>query len=253
MELITLFWISTLTLWVFLGIIAIILTNKKLFLKRGYPEAYADFLQKDNLIRLISIAIAFPIIELIAAFMVKWLIGANSFDQQITWITLITLAILVPIIISDHIITKQKLQKLAKSTKPEIVIDFKFKTIKLVFNPTWEIVTGILFLVYGLLVLKPFWIAYIHLIIPWFLYLTARRQSYATKPMARDSYHWIFVFMMLNYALILYYQTRCFIECYTELQPLKIWIGYIITALLVLKFLVYALNYPRFKEQLVNN
>jgi len=253
MELITLFWISTLTLWVFLGIIAFMLTNKKLLLKRGYPESYAEFLQKDNLTRLISIAIAFPVIELIAAFMVKWLIGANSLDQQITWITLITLVILVPIIISDHIITKQKLKKLAKSTKPEIVIDFKYKTIKLVFNPTWEIVIGILFLVYGLLVIKPFWIAYIHLIIPWFLYLTAKGQSYATKPMVRDSYQWIFIFMMLNYALIIYYQIRCFIQCYSTLQSVELLTGYIITILLILKFTKYALNFQKFKQQLVNN
>ncbi len=250
MQLFTLFWTSTLILWTFLGVIALLFFNKSSLQKRGYPEDYANFLRKDNIRRMLFIAIALPVIELIASFITIALIKSETIENQLLWIVLLTLLILIPIIILDHVKTKKKMKDLAMATKPEIVIDLKYKTIKLVFSPVWEIIAAILFVTYGLMVIKPFWMAYLHVLLPWFFFLSVKGNNYTTKSMMRDGYYWVFLFMMLNYALVIYYQIRCFIQCYNTLVLPELAIGYLISCFLVIKFFMYVSHFPEFRKQL---
>lgn len=212
--LLILFTSACIATWVFSILFYIFFTNKKRLLKNGYSPEYIAFLQKDYKIRLVGIAIAVPLL-LLTAYSIYWILfGYPDAYNHLIYIFLIFLLLVLPFPIIDMRKSKQAYKKLALETNSEIMIDMKFKILNKFFNPILELVFLFFFLSYYFIssqVIPVF--SFIHLLLPWLVYVTARNSKYQTKPSMKDGYTLLFSIITINFLIVLFYIYRYGIQC----------------------------------------
>ena len=212
--LLILFSSSCIATWIFSLLFYIFFTDDKRLLRNGYSPEYIAFLKKDYKIRLLGIAIGVPILSL-TAYSIFWLLfGYPDAYHHLLYIFLIFFILVIPFPIMDMKKSKQAYKKLAIETNTEIIIDIKFKVLNKFFNPIVELVFFIFFLSYYFIsqhVVPIF--AFIHMLIPWLVYMAARNTKYQTKPSIKDSYALIFSAITINFLLVLFYIYKYGIQC----------------------------------------
>lgn len=212
--LLILFTSSCIAIWVFSLLFYFFFTNEKRLLKNGYSPEYIAFLQKDYKIRLIGIGIGVPVL-LLTAYSIFWILfGYPDAYHHLLYIFIIFFLLVLPFPIMDMKKTKRAYKKLAIETNSEIIVDMRFKVLNKFFNPIIELSFLTIFLFYYLILFQimPAF-SFIHLIIPWLVYLAARTSKYQTKPSMKDSYTLIFSIIIINFLLVLFYIYRYGIQC----------------------------------------
>jgi hypothetical protein len=264
------FWSTLIMLWIALIILYFILTNRKSLERKGYNEKYIAFLRKSHLIRVIIIAIVLPLLILFSAWVVWKITGALTEEAQLAYIVLILFVLVVPFKFLDERFTQKRIRDLALETKEKVAIDLNYKTLHLIFNPTWEIILGLSVLAYGILFLKiEQWIIYLFILFPWFMYLNLRGTRYQTRPYLKDNYRYTFVFNLFCFLFFLFYFCSYFIIRATETleiqsgasglyadnmkQVLLLFLGLILLLGWIGRIAVYLSNYRVFNREISGN
>jgi hypothetical protein len=242
--LLILFGTSCITTWVFLLLFYIIYTNKKRLINNRYSDEYISFLRKDYRKRSLGIAIALPIL-LLSAYSIYWLFFGipNSFDNLI-YIFLIFLILVLPFPVMDIRKSKKEYKKLALETNAEIIIDLKFKVLHSFFSPFLEMIFLALFVSYYLISPNTIpVIVFIHLLIPWLIYLSARNSKFLTKPLMKDGYLFLFVVITVNYLIVIFYIYRYGIKCLECSGNVNKTFSMVVLIVLLLKILYSLFNF----------
>lgn len=212
--LILLFTTSCVATWVFLILFYMYHTSRKRLIENGYPTAYIEFLKKDYRKRSIGIAVAIPLL-LGSAYSMYWLIfGIPESHNRLLLIFIIFLVLVLPFPILDLRRSRKEYKKLAIETQSEIIIDLKHKVLHQIFNPLLESIFFILFLIYYFStrsIIPP--IVFIHLVIPWLIYFSARNSKFLTRPLMKDGYFLMLAVISLNYLIVWFYIYRYSINC----------------------------------------
>ena len=211
---IILFITSCITTWVFLIIFYLYYTANKRLKENGYPTAYIEFLKQDYLKRSIGIAIAIPLL-LLSAYSIYWLIyGIPESYNDLFLIFILFLVLVLPFPIMDLRKSRKEYKKLAIETQSEIIVDLKHKVLHQIFNPLFESIFLILFLIYFFTtnsIIPP--MVFIHLVIPWLVYFSARNSRFLTRPLMKDGYFLLLAVISLNYLIVLFYLYRYGVNC----------------------------------------
>jgi hypothetical protein len=91
---------------------------------------------------------------------------------------------------------------------------------------------------------------YIHLVIPWILYFTLMKSTYATLPMLRDGYLYSFIFMELNYILVIFYIARYATFCQNCLTNENKWFALLLMMTMAGRMIYYLLNFRKVYQTL---
>jgi len=223
--------------------------NKTRLKKRGYKNEYIEFIRKDTKKRNISIAVFMPLLGLLAAFIVWFITGEVEGIQNLIYIALLWILLVIPFPLIDAIKTQKEYKDLALRTKSEVVFDFNHRILHLVFKPVIELTAAVLVVAYFILFIEPFHVVFVHLLILWALYAAGRYSKFLSAPQLRDGYIYLYIFIMINQALIIFHifseivtRSRCE-ECMSETGLLA---GIIVGSLLFLKFMYYIFLFPKF-------
>lgn len=234
--LIVLFATSCLATWMFLILFYYMYTNESRLKRSGHNESYIAFFKKDYKKRCTGIALMLPVL-ILAAYSIFWLIsGHPSGYNQLIYIFLIFIALVIPFPIMDIKKSKKEYKKLALETGSEVIIDMKYKVLHRFFNPIIEGTFTLLFTCYYIIV-KPDMpgLVFVHLLLPWLLYFSARNSKYLTRPIMKEGYLLLFFFITINFLIVLFYLYRYSIHCTTcDMKEINIF-GLVIFVLLFLK------------------
>ena len=104
-----------------------------------------------------------------------------------------------------------------------------------------------------MIVTKPVILFYLHIILPWLFYLTARRTQKTIRAHLKDGYLWAFIFITINFALIVYYLVASLSGKHSVLNSWQLTAGILLVITLVARIIYYLLNYPLVRRKLEDN
>ncbi|MFC2083550.1 hypothetical protein ACFLS9_00690 [Bacteroidota bacterium] len=245
--------ISFVILWTFLLGLTLYQTNRKILERKGYKEDYIEYIRNSNIKRNLGIGIVVPIIGIIAAVIIWLIFGDLDNPDHKLYIFVLWILLIIPFPIIESRSGNKELKDLAIKTSTDIVVDFKYTIIHLVFNPKLEFVSSLIYVIYFVAYVEIFHISFIHILLLWFLYSAVRFIKNLTLPALRDTYKYNFVFMVLNHLLLIYYILR---EVFTRFScpecvgSIQFIIGISIETALIIKLIYYTLNYSKFSLRL---
>lgn len=247
-DILKLFWIGTIILWLFLFIVTLLMSSAGLLRKRGYSEEYISFIKRDYLVRAILIAVFVPVIQ-VAAFFITGIFMEDA-ASNVEIVALVFILMIIPFPFIDNYLTGRKLKSIKAGSNEIMVVDFKHKVLDLLYKPKLEMALAAITVVYALLVTRPVILFYLHIIFPWFIYLTARKSQKTSRPHLKDGYLWAFVFILINFALIIYYLIAAITLENSNLNSLQFSSGIVLVAVLMSRIIYYLINYPLARRKL---
>lgn len=236
-------------LWIFLLITTLYQCNRKRLTKKGYTEEFITYLRKTNIKRNSGIAIVTPILGIVAALLVTWFVGDLQEDKNIIYVFILWILLIIPFPILEMKKSSAELKNLIRKTNTDVMIDFRYKLLHLIFNPQMEIIFSVIYIMYFIIFIEVFHVAFIHIAILWLLYSAARFAKNQTRPGIRDTYILNFVFMMINHFLLIYHMINeviCRYTCEVCLSESAFIIGMTIGIALIVKSLFYLYRFPEF-------
>lgn len=240
-------------LWIFLILVTLFTISRKRLEKRGYKPEYIEFIRRDTKKRNTGIALLMPVLGGIAALIVWAITGEVNGFQNLIYIVLLWMLLVIPFPVLDMRKSQKEYKELAIRTNSEVVVDFNYKVLHIIFNPPVEAIASVMVITYFIIFIEPFHVVFIHIFILWALYATARYSKYLTEPQLKDGYLYLYIFIMINQALIVFHTFREVIgrsDCKICLSDQGLLIGTILASLLFLKLIYYIFSFPRFKIKL---
>lgn len=228
-------------------------THKKDRLKeKGYSEEYIRFYNKTSEKfggRIFFILILAQIAAWIIVYFIEGEVTPRMYGNLV-WPIAFFLTIPFAIIFWKQIYSEYKM--LVKETESEIIIDFNFRILKLIFNKILEIPVSLLVIIYTLFNIEfgNSGIIYVYVMLLWFFYMVLRLGKNYNKPAFKDTY--------LNVAKfsIVYQGILIFIVIANSLKNADTYSGFnytlfgVIVAILVSKAVYYTSNYSKLKKTL---
>ena len=243
----------TVLIWIFLIVISLITVHPSVLRRKGYDEEYIKFIKKDTIKRNIGIATVMPLLGAAAAFIV-WLFVDDINDfQNLIYIAIIWIALVIPFPVMDMKKTNKKYRELAVQTGSEVMIDMNYRIIHLAFNPLVEFIASLVYIIYFIEFIAPFHVSFIHIFILWALYSVARSSKYLTAPHFRDGYIYLYIFLMINQFLLIFHLIREVLSkagCEECLSGTAVYTGIILSVFLLVKFIYYLSSFPKFNLKL---
>lgn len=244
-ELLITFVTACATTWLFLIIFYLIFLNRGRLFRKGYSGEYIEFIRKDYRKRMQGVAFAIPLLLLVASG-IFWLIAGQPVTyNHVTIIFLIFFLLVIPFPVIDYIKSNKRYKELAYKTSAEVVFDMNHLKLHKFFNPSLELSIGILFILFHILIIRLPFMVYVHLGIPWILYLSVLKSKYATLPMLRDGYLYSFIFMELNYALVIFYIARYTTFCQDCLARTHLLVAVLLMTIMFGRMIYYILNFRK--------
>jgi hypothetical protein len=216
--------------------------------KRGYSEDYIAFMKRDYTMRALFMAIIIPAI-LVAAYFITTLF-AEDVSSKIEIVALVFIVMIIPFPIIDNILTGKKLKSIKEKSNDILVVDIKHKVLNLIYNPAVELILTGITIAYALIVIKPVILFYLHIILPWVFYMTTRKSQKTIRPHLKDGYLWAFVFITINFALIIYYIVNSLFREQSHLNSFELSTGVLLIIILTSRIIYYLLNYPQLRQKL---
>jgi len=237
-------------LWLFLGLTTIVLFRTSRLRGRGHDERFVTFLQRENRVRCLGIAIVVPLLALLSGLAVTAVFGGITTYRHFLYVCLLTLIGIMPFPILDSIRSRKKQKAMALNLKQTVVIDWNYRTWHLVFRPGWEIASALALIAYDIWLGVYFHLALLHVGILWLLYLAARGGKYLTGPSLSDLYQYNLVFMVINQGLIIFHLVRLVNRCCPQPGRPDHVVGILLIAVWGLKLLYYLFKIPQFRREL---
>lgn len=252
-DLTTLFGFIVVGLWLLLLVVVLYRGNTSVLRRKGINDEYIRFIKKDILKRSIGIAIVVPLLLLLSSFLVWTVAGTLESAKLLPYILLVFIILVIPFPVLDVIKTKRNFKNLALRTNSDIVFDFNYRILHYIFNPALEVGTGILYILYFILFVGWFHVAFIHLLLMWFLYFSTRSGNYLTRPLLKDGYIYIFAILVVNQMILVFHLVNVAAhiyvcsDCY---NPLAISLAFLLGFVLLGKLLYYAIHLPTVRHML---
>jgi hypothetical protein len=244
-ELLISFFTACATTWLFLILFYLIFLHRGRLFRKGYSGEYIEFIRQDYRKRMRGIAIAIPLLLLIASG-IFWLIAGRPVTyNHLTIIFLIFFILVIPFPVMDYIKSKKRYKDLAYKTSAEVVFDMNHLKLHKFFSPSLELSIGILFVLFQILIIHLPSMVYVHLGIPWILYLSVLKSKYTTLPMLRDGYLYSFIFMELNYALVIFYIARYATFCQDCLARTPMLTAVLLMTIMLGRMIYYVFNFRK--------
>jgi len=247
------FLITFIILWVFLLAISLYQVNRRVLENKGYNEDFIGYIRKANIKRNIGMAIVIPILGIFSAFVVWAIFGNLNESTHLIYVYILWFLLIIPFPILEMKKGGRELKELAIKTNSNIVIDFKYKTLHLVFVPGLEAFFAIIYIVYFVIFIEVFQVAFIHILILWFLYGAARFSKNLTLPNIKETYIFNFIFMALNHMILIFHVLREAITrfgCEDCRWGIGLILGISIGAALICKLVYYMIKLPEFNLRL---
>jgi len=241
-ELLIAFSSVSITTWMIMILFYFRFLSKKRLIKNGYTYEFISFMRMDYRTRMTAIGIAIPIL-LLSAIGIFWVLAGRP-EKYIHYIYIygIFLALIFPMAILDYIKTKDAYHTLIYqgSTKNELEMNTnKF------FNPILELFIAIPFILYSIILIKLPFMVYFHLAIPWILYFVSTKSRIFTQFILRDGYLYSFIFMELNYLLVIFYIARYGFNCEDCFSNENKLISLLLMAIMFSRMIYYIMNFRK--------
>ncbi len=249
-DFITMFLMSLAALYPVLFLFAWLQTSRKRLEARGYSEEYIAFLRSDRRRRLLSIAIALPLLEIAAALIVILFTGPLQSEAQLLYVLLVFIVLVAPFPIRDRLVTQRRLKELAVEGKERIVADLNFALLHRIFRPSWELAVTVLYAAFMLSVRPAFHLSFIHLGILWLLYFAVRGTKNATRPALREAYMWTWGFMLLNHLILLFHLADTLRCCGALMSQLQVISAVALLLVIAGKAVYYFMQIPGLRREL---
>ncbi len=247
------FSITFIILWIFLLATTLYQINRRILENKGYNEDYIRYIRKTNIRRNIGMAIVIPILGIFAALVVWAIFGNLNKSTHLIYVYILWFLLIIPFPILEMKKGNKKLKELAIKTNSNIVIDFKYKTLHLVFVPGLEAIFAIIYIVYFIIFIEAFHVAFIHLLILWLLYGAARFSKNLTLPSFKETYIFNFIFMALNHMILIFHVFREAVirfGCGDCRWGIDLILGISLGAALICKLVYYLIKLPEFNLRL---
>ena len=227
--------------------------NTSVLRRKGLNDEYIRFIKKDILKRSIGMAIVVPLLLLLSSFLVWTVAGTLESAKLLPYIVLVFIILVIPFPVLDVIKTTRNFKTLALRTNSDIVFDFNYRILHLLFNPALEAATGILYILYFFLFVGWFHVAFIHLLLMWLLHFSTRSGKYLTRPLLKDGYVYLFAILVVNQMILIFHLVNVAAhnavcsDCY---HPLAISLAFVLGFVLLGKLLFYAIHFPTARHML---
>ena len=236
--------------WIFVGL----LQKRSRLRKKGYSEEYIDLSKKisDEVgPKVVSLLI---LSQILVGVIVYLIFGEITKELYTKYIIFISVLIAMPIGALFSNIKSDKYKELAIKTKSDIIIDFNYRILGLLFNRNVEIPVFIIALAYSALHLDFSFTGcvLIYLLLPWFFSIVVRRTKNLNKPVFQEQYSLVGKLNIIYQAALVFLMVIGSIEHFEEFS----WYNYLFFAAaecaLIFKVVLYTLNYSKLKGQLKN-
>jgi hypothetical protein len=187
-----------------------------------------------------GIGIAIPILLLVACGIFWLFAGRPENYREIIYIFLIFYLLVFPFPIVDYFKSKRSYKSYSYS--PPVQADIKAQKF---FHPLLEIVIVGLFIMYTMLIIQLPFMAYIHLAIPWIIYFISIKSRYVTLSILRDGYLNAFIFMELNYLLVVFYIARYGLISQNYLSGNQKLFSLLLMAIMFSRMIYYIMNFRK--------
>ncbi|MFC1553452.1 hypothetical protein ACFL7D_02350 [candidate division KSB1 bacterium] len=227
--------------------------NMKKLAKKGYTKEHSEIVQKSNDKAGTIVLYVLPSSQLLFIF-VTYFLGYDvtpiffvKYGIVISVIILITVLFFVFVVFDKK--TKEEMKQAAIDTDAEIIVDFKHKGLKLIFNMKLHLVCSILLLTANYFILNHNYTVYIYAFITWFFYSIMRKSKYQVMETIRYGYRvmagvMIYIEVLRGFVVLGAFKNRAVPE-FTDLnmyfQILLIAIAVNILTLIVLG----SINFPK--------
>ncbi|MFC1553453.1 hypothetical protein ACFL7D_02355 [candidate division KSB1 bacterium] len=168
------------------------LFSPKRLRKKGYSEEYINITHKQAIIGIrvfLSIFIAAQIIETVILVLMGYSITTELYFRYIssvaTFIGWIAIAVYLFFFNKKY---EKELKELAIETDSEVVIDFKFRALKMIINWKLEIPASLILIYYTFMYFNHRPILYLYALIPWIIFLKLYKMKYQVQATIRNSY-----------------------------------------------------------------
>lgn len=249
------FLIIFIILWISLLGITIYQTNRRILERKGYNEDFIELSKKINIKRNIGIGVIVTILGIFAALVVWAIFGDLNKSNHLMYVYILWFLLIIPFPILDFKKGGREFKELAIKTNTDIVIDFKYKILHLVFVAPVEAFFAIIYIVYFIIFIEVFHVAFVHILILWFLYASARFSKSQTRPGMRDTYILFFIFMVLNQSILIFHILREAMSrfaCEGCNWGIALIFGISLGAALICKLIYYLFKLPEFSFRLKN-
>ncbi|MFC1725314.1 hypothetical protein ACFL4T_06780 [candidate division KSB1 bacterium] len=234
--------------WIFVGL----LQKRSRLKKKGYSDEYID-LSKNISDEVGPKVVSLLILSQILVGVVIYLIfGEITRELYTKYIIFISVLIAMPFGALFSNIKSDKFKELAFKTKSDIIIDFNYRNLNLLFNKTVEIPVFLIALAYAVLHLD-FSVAgavLIYLLLPWFFSIAVRRTKNLNKPVFQNTY------LLVGKLNVIYQSVLVFLIVIGSIKHFEgfLWYNYVFffaaECVLIFKVIFYASNYPKLKKEL---
>lgn len=168
--------------------------NRKKLQSEGFNEEYIRFIRKIESGAAAITWTSLMIIQAVTYFIVAGFVEKITFKLFIKAIFLlaITLTIIIRFLIDKYIYKEQK--KLAISTGSEIVVDFNYKILHMIFKPILELISTVFVAAFTFLSLRDIpnnddnYIIYFYLIFIWYFYISMKSAKNMIMPQFESTY-----------------------------------------------------------------
>ncbi len=249
------FFIIFVILWISLLGVTIYQTNRRILERKGYNEDFIELSKKINIKRNIGIGVIVTILGIFAALVVWAIFGDLNKSNHLMYVYLLWFLLIIPFPILESEKGGKEFKELAIKTNTDIVIDFKYKILHLVFAAPVEALFSIIYILYFIIFIEVFHVAFIHILILWFLYGSLRFSKSQTRPGIRDAYIFSFIFMVLNQSILIFHVLREVISrfaCEGCTLSIALILGISLAAALICKLIYYLFKLPEFSFRLKN-
>ena len=135
---VSVFWVSSVILWVFLLVTTLYQGNRGILRRKGYSEPYVEYIRRSCLRRNIGIALVVPLLGIVAGFLVSVVAGDIETPQHAGYVFLLWLLLIIPFPLLDHRRSARESKEIAQATGATVVVDFNYRVLHLVFRPAIE-------------------------------------------------------------------------------------------------------------------
>ena len=233
--------------------IIIRLTNKKEMLKgKGFSDEYIDYYKRttDKFgSRIFFVMVLAQIAGGIIVYLIKGEVTPSMYGNLV-WPIAFFLTIPFGFFFWKEIYSDYK--DLVKKTESEVIVDFNYKVLNLIFNKVIEIPVSLLVIVYTLFNLKfdDSGMIFVYVALLWFFYLVLRVGKNYNRPAFKDAYTNIAKFSIVYQGILVFLIITNSLKSTESYSGFNYTLFGVIIAILISKIIYYFSNYSKLKIQL---
>ncbi len=225
--------------------------NRKNLESKGFSEEYIKVLQKNQAIY----AVIFPIL-LYAFQVVAWLI-VRQYAEVITmqvylkYIFVLSMVASLPFAALFGLRFNRKARQAAIETGAKIIIDFRFKALRLLYRLPLEIISTLLLVYFATFPFKGATVLYLYAALPWLYYAILRGSKNQNRALFRFNYlelgKWAIV---INVFTVLLLTVELLAHLEKKIGTFDTVFGIVACVALLLKTIYYGKQFPAYKKEI---